>query len=221
MSEEGGLETGTWKAPSKMLYKPRRRYFIHDWTICRVPGGGNHTLWAEQTPFSPKSVQQPTSSLRSLQQPSPRIRSNAPQLPGPSATLHPPRTHVTPRASPSRNPNPIVSTQHLQGQRPFLPYRTSSASNRHHASRSLRYQAVHRDLPPEGCLLYVPPLLVRLKDERKRIGEPGIFWLEPRKTDPSTPNFSRPDQAQPQEPADQVQGPLRALRLHPRPDRLR
>lgn len=180
MSGEDELETVTWKAASKMLYKHRRRYFIHDWIICRVPGGGNHTLWAQRIPLSRKSVQQPTSSLPLLQRPFPRIRSNAPQLPGPSATLHKPRTHVTPRASPSRNPNPIVSTQHLQGQRPFLSYRTSSASNRHHASRSLRYQAVHRDLPPEGCLLYVPAVTgpiegVRLKDDRKKLGKSGIF----------------------------------------------
>lgn len=33
--------------------------------------------------------------------------------------------------------------------------------------------------------------------------------------------FSRPDQAQPQVPADQVQGPLPAFHLHPRPEGLR
>lgn len=109
MSEDK-LETETWKSPSsKTSYKPRRRVFIHDWKTCRVPGGGQRTLWAGQTipRFSNESVQSSTPSVPSLQPPSPKTRSSALQLPRASATLYPPHVHVTPRVIRSRNPNPI------------------------------------------------------------------------------------------------------------------
>ena len=85
--------------------------------------------------------------------------------------------------------------------------------NRHHASRSLRYQAVHRDLPPEGCLLYVSP-----------VSSAGTWnpWEESRSLKLTFRFFfSRPDQAQPQVPADQVQGPLPPHPLLPCPEGLR
>lgn len=87
--------------------------------------------------------------------------------------------HPTPSATKPATPrdpglrgqtlNPMRSTQfpavvsHLS-----LSIASSSASIRHYAFRSLRYQAVHWDLPPQGRLWYVLTPILSL---------PNLFWF--------------------------------------------
>lgn len=107
---------------------------------------------------------------------------------------------------------------------------TSIRNNRQNAVRSLRHQAVHRDLPPQGCQVYVcrrrrgaiavprtypshAPLrgvvaLLRLT-KKNRIGE---MW----EGDTVADSFrSRAHKEEQEGRQHQVQGPMRALHLHP------
>lgn len=68
-------------------------------------------------------------------------------------------------SDPTHRKSEAASKPKQQSKRRTLPNRLYLTTIRllskfpaHHASRSLRYQAVHRDLPPEGCLLYVSVL---------------------------------------------------------------
>ncbi len=74
----------------------------------------------------------------------------------------------------------------------------------HHASRSLRYQAVHRDLPEKGCQVFALQARITLL--------PRNTWL-------TTLIPSWPHQAQLPQP-DQIQSPMFAISVHASPERL-
>lgn len=95
-----------------------------------------------------------------------------------------------------------------------------------HASGSQGHQVLHRDLPSQRCLLYVQStslgkhsLSVQVPRARNRRG--GCLVNEEQECAPghSADMFaSCPHQEDPPDWPDQVQGPLQALLVHPRPE---